>query len=124
MLTLLTLHLAEVLLALIFLTGGLSTLRQPEGRVAEIARFHFPLAPVAVRVNAIAMVGAGLLLALGLYPQEAAWVLLALLLPTTLFGHAFWLEQGQKRQAQLAHFVKNLGLMGGLLLLTLIAHSQ
>jgi uncharacterized membrane protein YphA (DoxX/SURF4 family) len=120
----LTVHIAEVLLALIFLTGGLATLRQPEARVAQIARFRFPLAHVAVRVNAIGMMGAGLFLALGLFPQEAASVLLALLLPTTLFGHAFWLEQGQARQAQLAHFVKNLGLMGGLLLLTLIAHSQ
>ena len=61
----LTLHIAEVLLALIFITGGVSTLRQPEARVAQIARFRFPLAQWSVRVNAIGMIVAGLFLLAG-----------------------------------------------------------
>ncbi|MGO8946906.1 MAG: DoxX family membrane protein [Ktedonobacterales bacterium] len=115
-----TLHLAEVLLSLIFILGGGSTLLAPEHRAAQIARLHFPLARVAVRINGLAMVVGGLLLALGLWAQIVAWVLIALLIPTTIFGHAFWLEAGPKRQDQLSHFVKNLGLLGGLLLVTLL----
>jgi putative oxidoreductase len=118
------LHLAEALLSLPFFLGGVSTLLRPEPRAAQIARLRFPLASTAVRVNAlimIAMIAAGAFLALGLWAQIAAWVLIAVLIPTTLFGHAFWLEPGVKRLEQLSHFVKNLSLIGGLLLVTLIA---
>jgi uncharacterized membrane protein YphA (DoxX/SURF4 family) len=48
-------------------------------------------------------------------------VLIALLIPTTIFGHAFWLESGPKRQEQISHVFKNLSIMGGLLLVTLVA---
>ena len=36
--------------------------------------------------------------------------------PTTLAGHAFWTESdARKRKANRIHFLKNLGLVGGLL---------
>ena len=114
----LTLHLAEALLSLIFILGGASTLLVPGLRETQIARLHFPLTQVAVRVNALSMIVAGFFLALGLWAQVAAWALVALLLPTTIFGHPFWLEHDLNRQAQLTHFLKNLSLLGGLLLIT------
>jgi uncharacterized membrane protein YphA (DoxX/SURF4 family) len=116
-----TLHLAEVLLSLIFILGGASTVAVPGPRAQQIARLHFPLAHVAVRINGLAMVVGGLFLALGLWAQIVAWVLIVLLIPTTAFGHAFWLEAGPKRQEQISHVFKNLGIMGGLLLVTLVA---
>jgi putative oxidoreductase len=116
-----TLHLGEVLLSLIFILGGGSTLLVPAPRAAQIARLHFPLSQVAVRLNGLAMVVAGLFLAVGLWAQIAAWVLIGLLVPTTIFGHAFWLESGPKRQEQISHVFKNLGIMGGLLLVTVVA---
>jgi putative oxidoreductase len=115
------LHLAEALLSLPFILGGVSTLLHPAPRAAQIARLNFPLASAAVRFNALIMIVAGVFLALGLWAQIAAWILVAVLIPTTIFGHAFWLEPGLKRQEQLAQFVKNLGLIGGLLLVTLAA---
>ncbi len=115
-----TLHVAEVLLSLIFILGGASTVAVPEPRAKQIARLRFPMAQVAVRINGLAMIVGGLFLALGLWAQIVAWVLIVLLIPTTIFGHAFWLEAGPKRQEQLSHFVKNLGLLGGLLLVTLV----
>lgn len=116
-----TLHLGEALLSLIFILGGGTTLLVPAPRVAQIKRLRFPLAEAAVRINGLAMLVGGLLLALGLWAQIAAWVLIAMLIPTTIFGHAFWLESGLKRQEQLSHFVKNLSIMGGLMLVTLVA---
>ncbi len=35
-----TLHIAEVLLSLTFILGGAATLRQPEGRAAQLQKFH------------------------------------------------------------------------------------
>ncbi len=115
------LRIAEVLLAFIFVAGGLSTLRNPGLRAEQIARFRFPFADLSVRVNAVFMVIAGVALALNFHASIASASLAALLVPTTIFGHAFWLERGAARQAQMAHFFKNLGLLGGLLLVTVIA---
>ena len=115
------LHVGEVLLSLVFILGGASTFLHPEPRAVQIARLRFPLAQVAVRINAAAMIVAGLFLAVGVWAQIAAWVLIVLLIPTTLFGHAFWLERGSVRQQQLSHFLKNLSLLGGLMLVTLVA---
>ena len=70
-----------------------------------------------MRANGAAMVGAGSLLALGRLPRIASTVLAATLVPTTLAAHAFWSEQDPEvRAQQRTQFLKNLGLLGGLLL--------
>lgn len=112
---------AEILIALEFLHGGTSVMRHPEERAARIARLKFPFPPLSVRVNALLMIGASLLLAFGIFARSAAIILIICLIPTTIFGHPFWLETGSQRNAQLTQFLKNLGMLGGLLLITLIA---
>ena len=37
-------------------------------------------------------------------------------MPTTAAGHRFWEHEGANRQQQLIHFLKNVGLVGGLLI--------
>ena len=115
------LHLAELLLAIIFVGGGFSTLRDPKPRAAQIARLGFPFADLAVRVNAMLMVVAGIALAVNYRAAGASALLAILLILTTVFGHAFWLEKGHDREAHLGHFIKNLGVLAGLLLVTLVA---
>jgi uncharacterized membrane protein YphA (DoxX/SURF4 family) len=107
-------HVAEVLLALVFVLGGLATLRHPQTRADQLARFRLPLPNVLVRLNAAVMVVAGLALALNFAPGLASAVLALVLVPTTVFGHAFWAAEGVARQEQLAHFIKNLAVLGGL----------
>jgi uncharacterized membrane protein YphA (DoxX/SURF4 family) len=47
-------------------------------------------------------------------------VLAASLVPTTLAGHAFWtVDDPEQRKQQLAHFAKNLAILGGLILAAL-----
>ena len=71
---------------------------------------------MAVKVNGATMVIAGLMLALGIAPKAAAGALIGTLIPTTLVGHAFWKEDTPQAQAmQRVHFLKNLGLLGGLI---------
>jgi uncharacterized membrane protein YphA (DoxX/SURF4 family) len=69
-----------------------------------------------VRVNGAVQVGAGLLLAVGKAPRLASTALAASLVPTTFAGHRFWEYEGDERQAQEIHFMKNVGLLGGLIL--------
>ena len=70
-----------------------------------------------VKINAVVQVAAGALLAIGRLPRLAAAALAASLVPTTLAAHRFWEQEdtGQRAQQQF-HFLKNVGLLGGLIL--------
>jgi len=114
------LHLAQILIALPFLDGGWATLRHPHERARKIARMKFPTPLWSVRANALLMVGAGLFLAIGVFPRYAALILVFSLGLTTFFGHPFWIEQGTQREHELRNFVKNLGVLGGLVLAALV----
>src|SRR4029453_13179028 len=108
----------RVALAAMFITGGADALFDPGPRAPKAAEIGVPFAPeVAVRVNGAAMLGAGVALALGLWPRLAAAVLAGSLVPTTLAGHPYWrLEDPAMRRQQRVHFFKNVGLFGGALL--------
>ena len=117
---------ARPMLAAMFVVGGLDQLKHP-GAKADTARpLVEKLAPAVglpddtellVRANGAAMVGAGALLALGRLPRIASTVLAATLVPTTVAAHSYWNEQDPKvRAQQRTQFLKNLGLLGGLLL--------
>ena len=63
------------------------------------------------------MLAGGALLATGRVPRLASTLLAGSLVPTTIAGHPFWRETDPvKKQQQRVQFLKNLGLLGGLLL--------
>ncbi len=125
-------RIARPLLATPFIYGGISALRKPQDRVpgarpvvdkiTETADKQLPVqlpkdVEQYVKLNAGVQVGAGALLALGRLPRITALLLAGSTVPTTLAGHRFWEEQDPKVQFEkIAHFVKNLGMLGGLLL--------
>jgi putative oxidoreductase len=113
---------AELLLALLFVLGGALTLRDPQSRADELARFRLPFPGLLVRINAAVMVVAGLALAMNIMPGVASVVLAAVLVPTTVFGHAFWTAKGTARQEQASHFIKNLAVLGGLVAMLVAVH--
>lgn len=85
--------------------------------VHEVARQGIDLQDETyVRANGAIQVVGGVLLATGRAPRLASAVLAASLVPTTLAGHRFWELEGDERQAQQLHFLKNVSLLGGLVL--------
>jgi putative oxidoreductase len=109
---------ARVLMAGIFIHGGWTAFKEPAKRVKQAEALGLPKAERMVRVNGLAMAVGGGALALGIVPRAAAAGLIASLVPTTLAGHRFWEEDDpQARRMQLTQFLKNLGLIGGLVLL-------
>ncbi len=119
-------RIARPMLAAIFISGGLDQFRHP-GRKSEAARpIVEKIAPMLglpqdtellVRANGVTMVAAGTMLALGRFPRVAAGVLAVSLVPTTIAGHAYWREEDPERRAQQrTQFLKNVGLIGGVLL--------
>ena len=123
-------RIARPLLAGIFISGGIAQLRDAEAhakaaspvldKVAELApTAQSPSNVTLVRADAGVKIGAGLLLALGKAPRLSAAALATSLVPTTLTEHRFWeMRDPEQRKAHQIHFVKNLSLLGGLLLAT------
>lgn len=120
-------RIARPLLASIFVAGGIDAVRDPADKVkqAEVVtgplaeRFSFlPTDPEKlVRINGAVQIGAGLLLATGRFRRLAAVALIGSIIPTTYAGHRFWEETDEEARAQqMAHLLKNLGLLGGLIL--------
>jgi uncharacterized membrane protein YphA (DoxX/SURF4 family) len=108
-----------------FVSGGLDALRHPDGKVKKASTIIDPLeqelriqVPPAtlVRVNGGVQVAAGALLAVNRLPRLAALALACSLVPTTAAGHRFWEESDPaQRAAQRIHFLKNVSMLGGLL---------
>lgn len=121
---------ARPLLGAIFVLSGADTLMNPDGRTRIAEPFVKQVAaavPVVpddaarvVRLNALTHLGAGVALATGFLPRLAAAVLAGSLVPTTIGGHRFWeLEDPSARAQQRTHFLKNLAILGGLLIAAL-----
>jgi putative oxidoreductase len=107
----------RLLLASIFISGGSLAFINPGPRAINVARAGIPQAHLATILNGAIMVVAGSALALNLSPKLAAAILAGALIPTTLVGHPFWREQdATAHTGQRAHFMKNLAMLGGLLL--------
>ncbi|CAN5384575.1 DoxX family membrane protein [soil metagenome] len=123
-------HAARTLLASIFVVDGFDAVKDPYARAevssgvaAAIGQRVGPLPEddpaVMVRANGAVQLGAGLALATGTVSRPAALLLAGSLIPTTLGEHRFWeAEEGQRRQ-QLRHFLKNVGLLGALVIVAL-----
>ena len=66
----------------------------------------------------------GLLLAAGWRLRAMALLAAALLLVDAAMSHPFWKLSGGAQYAQLLHFMKNVGLVGGLVLLASLATGK
>jgi uncharacterized membrane protein YphA (DoxX/SURF4 family) len=128
--------LARPLLSTIFVVQGAKALRDPEPLVAKAQPVTDRFVPLVkkvapaqladripdstanlVRLNGLVHVLGGLALATGKGRRLGAVLLAGSLVPTTLAGHSFWQETDKSARAtQKIQFMKNLGLMGGLLL--------
>jgi putative oxidoreductase len=119
------------MLGAIFVASGARELANPEMFVPRAKRVTDRIAPVLektdprlptsprtlVQLNGAIQFGGGLLLASGHATRPAAAVLAGSLVPTTIAGHPFWAyEDAVERRAQRVNFMKNVGLLGGLLL--------
>jgi putative oxidoreductase len=111
----------------IFVIQGIDSLLHPDTKAPAAEKVVRPLAErvpavpdqveQAVRLNGAVQVAAGSLLAIGKFPRLSAAVLAASLVPTTAAGHRFWESDDKlERAQQKVHFLKNLSILGGLLI--------
>ena len=109
--------LARPLLASMFIAGGYDHLKDPGVRVDAVREAGLAEPEKLVQGVGVAMLGGGVALATGKLPRLASLVLAGALVPTTYVGHAFWKESDPTTmQMQRANFLKNVSMLGGLLL--------
>lgn len=125
---------ARVMLSALFVLSGARAVVDPEPLVPRARRVTdrigpwltkmTPAAPTdarsLVQINGAAQLLGGVMLATGLAPRPAAALLAGTLVPTTLAGHPYWtFSDAEERRTHQIHFMKNVGLIGGLLLAAL-----
>ena len=110
----------RILLSLIFIISGVSKIGGYAGTVAYMQAAGIPVAPLFLYAAVLIELGGGLSLATGFRARISALVLFGFLVPTTYLFHfkpAFdQLASVTEHRLQLVQVLKNLSIMGGLLL--------
>lgn len=102
-------------LAAIFLASGFNHFTSTY--VGYATQAGVPNAGLLVPFSGVLALLGGLSVLLGFRARVGAWLLVVFLLPVTFFMHNFWaLPDPAARAVQQANFFKNLGLLGGALL--------
>lgn len=109
--------LGRVLLSAIFILSGLGKLPHFHDVAGMMAAKGIPLASVALVITLIIEIGGGLLVLTGYTAKYAALVIALWLIPVTLVFHHFWGIPAEQQQEQMINFLKNVAIMGGLLVL-------
>ena len=107
---------ARILLALMFLLAGLSKFAGLEGTAGYIASKGLPLPQLLAIGTATLEVFGALLLIVGWQARWAALALAAFTLLATMLFHNFWAMPAEQQMMQQLMFMKNLSVVGGLLL--------
>lgn len=103
--------LARIFLSIIFIKAGIDKLLDPGSTIQQMASKGIPLPGVLIIPTIILLIAGGLSVLLGFKARYGALGLIGFLIPTTLIFHTNFAEPMQQIQ-----FLKNLGLMGGLLM--------
>ncbi len=115
---------SRCLLAVLFLVAGYGKLTGFAGAMRYFDGLGLPV-PAAAAAMAVAIeIILGLALASGAFTRPVALSLAAYTLLTALIGHHFWTMTGAAAAANLIHFNKNLGIVGGLLLVHLFGAGR
>lgn len=102
---------ARVCLSLIFIRAGINHLITFSGFVDTISGLGVPLSPLAALLAIVFLIAGGVMILLGFKTQIGAILVILFLIPTTLVVHNPLADP-----SQWTAFLKNLGLIGGLLM--------
>ncbi|MBP0600560.1 DoxX family protein [Herbaspirillum sp. LeCh32-8] len=113
-------RIGRVLLASLFVISGIFKVIGFAGTVGYFDSLGLPAPTVAVLVTILVEVGGGLLLMTGRGVKPVALIIALFTVGATLSAHHFWTLDGAAAQAQLTHFLKNVSIIGALLLVSAI----
>jgi putative oxidoreductase len=107
------------LLGLYFLLPGLMKFAAPDMHVALMEAHNVPMAEPLMWIAAVANVAGGLLLISGRHVCLTALGLVVYVLLVNVLLHDFWNDHaGVSAEREMQNFIKNLGILAGLLVLS------
>jgi putative oxidoreductase len=107
----------RILLAAIFVISGFNKISGFDGVAGYIASKGLPMPQVLAALTVALELGGGLLLVIGYKVRWVAILFFLWLIPTTFIFHKFWGIDAAQVQNQMNNFMKNVSIMGGMLLL-------
>ena len=88
------------------------------GAIGYAAAAGTPMAHVLVPLSGVLALLGGLSILLGIKARGGAWLIVIFLIPVSLIMHRFWgLPDPQMVMMQQIHFMKNVSMLGGALLI-------
>lgn len=111
----------RVLLGVLFLYNGYNHFADYESRVGYSEYKGIPAPSLSVISSGVVLVLGSIGIIAGIYPVVSAGALAVFLVVATPLFHDFWTVSGEDRQNELNHFLKNVGLLGGTLVLLAMA---
>lgn len=106
----------RALAGLLFLVSGINKILGFSYVAGWMSSSGLPAASVLLTLTILLEVGAGLALITGFQARFAAAALALFLVPVTLIFHGFWHADAAELQNQLNHFMKNVAILGGMLI--------
>jgi putative oxidoreductase len=108
---------ARLLLAALFLIFGWRKLKDFPGTVSQMVQLGVPIPALAAAVATFMELPVAFAVAVGAFARPSALLMFLYTLGTARFGHRYWTMTGSERIDNMDGFYKNLGIMGGFLLL-------
>ena len=108
---------ARLLLTALFLIFGWRKLKDFSGTVSQMAQLGVPVPALAAGVATFMELPVAFAVAVGAFTRPSALLMFLYTLGTARFGHRYWTMTGSERVDNMDGFYKNLGIMGGFLLL-------
>jgi len=109
--------LARLLLAALFLPAGISKISGFAGTAGYIGSVGLPMPELGAAIAIAVEVLGGIALIVGFGTRWAALALAMFTLVATFFFHAYWALPAEQQMMQQLMFMKNIGVVGGLLAL-------
>jgi len=107
----------RILLSLVFLIAGYRKLMGVAASAGYFAKLGFPMPEVLVWVAIAVELGGAILLIVGWKTRWAALLLALFTLIATFAAHRFWEFDAAQYANQMNHFLKNLAIVGGMVIL-------
>jgi len=92
--------------------------------VANITGKGLPMPEVLAVLTILIELGAGLLLVIGWKARWAAFLLFLFIIPVSLVYHNFWTMEGAQAAMNKIQFLKNVSIMGGMLLVAALGTGR
>ena len=105
----------RILLAAIFLASGIGKISGFAGTAGYMASKGIPMVDVLLAITIVIEIGAALMIIGGFKARLGATALFLWMIPVTFLFHNYWAMPADQQMIQQIMFMKNLGLMGGML---------